>query len=303
MMADGAGSEASVAAAWSDRLLRECLTLDAAGHASFDWRTLSVVAATVGYMSSGTFDQLMDATRDAAAAPAGVLSDQELTKELMALRRLADVAEAAYLTRLRAFDQAGVSESQQALSTRAWVRHKLHVAPIETTRSLKIAKRLVDLPVIEAALIAGEIRVLHAAAIADAAALLGVDAIAGCQDALVEAAKADDPTRLRAALRGLGAAVDNKKAVKRAEKRAEGRWLDLARTFDDTLAIDGVLPDDDTAAIIEAAISSLAHPTGPDDSRTPAQRRADALVELCRRQLNSGQLPSHVASLPTSRGR
>jgi hypothetical protein len=207
---------------------------------------------------------------------------------------LADAAEAAYLSRLRTFDQRRVSESESALSTRGWVRHELHVAPAETSRLLKVARRLVDLPVIEAALIAGEIRIPHAAAIADAATLMGVEVIAGCQDALVAAARTDDPTRLRAALRGLGAAVDNKNAVRRAEKRDEGRWLDIASTFDGATSINGVLNggDDESGAIVQAAIDSLATPAGPDDERSPAQRRADALVELCRRQLSSGELPT-----------
>ncbi|WP_205856942.1 DUF222 domain-containing protein, partial [Phytoactinopolyspora endophytica] len=96
----------------------------------------------------------------------------------------------------------------------------------------------------------------------------------------------------RAALRGMGAAVDNKRAKKRAEKRDQGRWLDVAATFEGAVSIDGVLGPED-GAIVQTAIDALATPSGPDDTRSAAQRRADALVELCRRQLNSASLPTH----------
>ncbi|AYY13735.1 HNH endonuclease [Actinobacteria bacterium YIM 96077] len=244
-------------------------------------------------MSSELLKDLTEAVRELAASPVGELSDAEVTDQLVALRKLADAAEAAYLTRLRTFDTRGISETTSALSTRAWVRHQLHVAPGETSRSLKIARRLTDLPVVENALIEGTIRVPHAGAITDATALLGSEVIAGCQDALVEAARADEPSRLRAALRGLGAAVDDTRAVKRAEKRDEGRWLDLASTFDGAYAIDGVLGSEH-GAVVGTAIDALSRPAGPDDARTPAQRRADALVELCRRALAHGDVPSQA---------
>ncbi|NDL56158.1 HNH endonuclease signature motif containing protein [Phytoactinopolyspora mesophila] len=244
-------------------------------------------------MSSDTVVEIVNAAKQLAAVDTDSLSDDDIVTELVALRRLADVAEAAYLRRLRTFDTRRLSEQRSVLSTRSWVKHELHVAPAETSRVLNVAKRLVDLPVIEAALIAGDIRLPHAAAIADAAALLGTDVIAGCQDTLVAAAKTDDPTRLRAALRGLGAAVDNKDAVRRARRRDQGRWLDIASTFDGAVAINGMLPGDDEAgSVVATAIDALAKPSGPNDERTPAQRRADALVELCRRQLNSGLLPT-----------
>ncbi|NDL56322.1 HNH endonuclease signature motif containing protein [Phytoactinopolyspora mesophila] len=242
-------------------------------------------------MSSEMLDGLTAAVREVAAEPAADLSEARISDELLALRRLADAAEAAYLTRLRVFDKRRISESTSALSTGAWVRHKSHVAPAETSRALKIARMLTDLPVVEHALINGEIRVPHAEAITRAAKLLGTDVIAGCQDALVAAASTDDPTRLRAALRGLGAAVDDTKAAKRAEKRDQGRWLDLSSTFDGAVILDGVLGEED-GAIVNTAIDALATPSGPDDQRTPSQRRADALVELCRRALAAGDVPS-----------
>ncbi|WP_129711146.1 DUF222 domain-containing protein, partial [Haloactinopolyspora alba] len=252
-------------------------------------------------MGSVEVDRLVTVVQALAAAPAGELDDAVVAEELLALRRLADVAEAAYLSRLAVFDTRGVARRSEALSTRQWLRHHAHVAPGETTRAVKTAKRLTELPVVAAALAAGEIRRPHADAIVDAAALLGTDVIAGCQDALVDAARTDEPTRLRAALRGLGAATENTRAVREAEKRDQDRWLDLNTTFDGAVHLQGVLGAED-GAIVKAAVDALAAPDtthpraghgvagredagrgGGRDMRTSAQRRADALVELARR--------------------
>lgn len=228
--------------------------------------------------------------RTLAAVSADELSDADLVDELVTLRKLADIAEAAYLTRLAAFHYRGISETQRALSTASWIRHRLHVAPSETTRSLKIAGGLAQLPVVAAALIDGDIRVPHAQAIVDGATMLGTTVVAEAQGPLVAAARTDDPSRLRAALRGYGAAVDNPRAVREAERRNHGRWLELASTFDGAVHLQGVLGAED-GAIIKAAVAALSTPNG-GDTRTTTQRRADALVEVCRRQLSSADLPS-----------
>jgi hypothetical protein len=132
----------------------------------------------------------------------------------------------------------------------------------------------------------------HAAAIVDGATLLGHEVIAECQDALLAVARSEDPSRLRAALRGFGAAVDNPDAVKRAERRDHGRWLDLADTFDGAVCAQGVFGAED-GAIVKAAVDGLSAPVGADDERTPSQRRADALVEICRRHLAGEGSSSH----------
>ncbi|NDL59856.1 hypothetical protein, partial [Phytoactinopolyspora mesophila] len=103
-------------------------------------------------MSSSVLDELTAAVREIAAQAVGEFTDARVTDELVALRRLADAAEAAYLTRLRVFDTRRISETRSALSTRSWIRHELHVTPAETSRATKTAHGLSDFPVIEAAL-------------------------------------------------------------------------------------------------------------------------------------------------------
>jgi hypothetical protein len=47
----------------------------------------------------------------------------------------------------------------------------------------------------------------------------------------------------------------------------------------------------EAAAIINAAIDPLTGPAGKDDDRTAGQRRADALTDVCRLALATGELP------------
>jgi hypothetical protein len=51
--------------------------------------------------------------------------------------------------------------------------------------------------------------------------------------------------------------------------------------------------------VVLEALASLSAPTRePDDARTPEQRRADALVEICRRHLDSGAFPTKGGERP-----
>ncbi len=49
--------------------------------------------------------------------------------------------------------------------------------------------------------------------------------------------------------------------------------------------------------MLRAAIDPLTTPTGPDDTRTPGQRRHDALADVCRLALRSGELPENGGDL------
>jgi Domain of unknown function (DUF222) len=61
-------------------------------------------------------------------------------------------------------------------------------------------------------------------------------------------------------------------------------------SWEGMVAVNGLL-DPEGGQTLLAALEPLARPTNADDDRSGAQRRADALAELARRQLEGGRLP------------
>src|SRR5450759_3079577 len=98
---------------------------------------------------------------------------------------------------------------------------------------------------------------------------------AGCPPGLADLRAQGDPAGAEAA----------------AAAAHDRRRLTVAGTFAGAVVLDGVL-DPEAGATVLAALAPLAAPGGADDDRTPAQRRADALVELARRALDGAGLPS-----------
>jgi hypothetical protein len=79
----------------------------------------------------------------------------------------------------------------------------------------------------------------------------------------------------------------------RAQRR---RGLTLSLPVDGLVRLSGVLGTED-AATVQAALHPLSRPLAEDD-RTPAQRRADALIEVCRLALRTEELPDDGGEPP-----
>ncbi|WP_157408421.1 HNH endonuclease signature motif containing protein [Actinoplanes sp. N902-109] len=86
-------------------------------------------------------------------------------------------------------------------------------------------------------------------------------------------------------------------ALRHQEARALAlRGFSLSPAINGQVHVRGAL-DVQSAAVIRAALEPLCTPR-PDDERTPAQRRADALAEICQLALNNGELPEHGGEPP-----
>jgi hypothetical protein len=107
---------------------------------------------------------------------------------------------------------------------------------------------------------------------------------------LLEAACRLDPPRLRKVVGHLGEVADPDAAEQQALRRHDRRGLWVAPTLEGMVAVDGLL-DPEAGETLLTALEPLARPSTADDDRSGAQRRADALTELARRQLEGGRLP------------
>jgi hypothetical protein len=203
----------------------------------------------------------------------------------------------------------GLPADQGCTSTAVWLRNQLRMS-VSTGRRLVELGRLVDRrPVLEAAVSAGAVTVDQAGTIATAMASLpaaaGLETLAAAESALIGAAAQLDPQALRACgQRILGHLErdtgDEDSAAERAERAYQraraGRALYLARVEDGRVRLTGWL-DSEAAAVVTAALDPLCRPV-PGDDRTPTQRRADALADVCGLALRTTTLPDNGGDRP-----
>jgi hypothetical protein len=163
-------------------------------------------------------------------------------------------------------------------------------------RRVEIARRLPELPVTEAAFRDGAIGVEHTAVIARLASDVGTEATRGVEQTLVDAAHRLDPARLGWVAQHARHAIDPDGARRDVNGMHDRRRLHLSQTLDGVFVLDGLL-DAEGGALLRTAIDALDRPL-PAEERTAAQRRADALIELVRRQLQSGAVPDVTGQRP-----
>jgi hypothetical protein len=166
-----------------------------------------------------------------------------------------------------------------------------------------VAAELDRRPHVDRALAAGTIDARHAAVIAAALDELPGDidsgVVAEAETALLDFAERFEAGRLRR----LGARIldhiapqvtdeADRVALERAERRTRRRrGLTLGVPVDGAVRVTGVLTVED-AAVVQAAFDPLCTPR-PGDDRSPGQRRADALVDICQLALRTGTLPEN----------
>jgi hypothetical protein len=146
------------------------------------------------------------------------------------------------------------------------------------------------LPETAQALVAGELSATHATAVVDGTHQLPDPVVSAAEPVLVEAARRLDPPQLRRLVGHLVQVADPDGADRQRERRHERRGLWLSPTWDDMVAIGGLL-EPEAGNLLQAALEPLARPAAADDDRTGSQRNADALTELARRSLEGGWLP------------
>jgi hypothetical protein len=255
-----------------------------------------------------------------AAAPLWSVSDNEITDLLQAAHRL---EQTAVVLQARLVEQArvrGVPASQGHRSAARWLQSLLLLDP-RPARELVEAATAVRRPVVEQAMLeghtdAGQAAVIAATVEAIAAELdsLGVadDVASGeafqvvghAEQTMIDLAGRLSAHQLRRAGERILAHVApqwaeraDEAALARQEARARRRRsLTLSLPVDGLVRLSGVLGAED-AATVHAALHPLCRPL-PEDDRTIGQRRADALVEVCRLALRTTQLPDDGGEPP-----
>lgn len=217
--------------------------------------------------------------------------DANLVQRLGVLWRARSILDSALCRHVAAVHSRGAAAGDGAVSTQAWLRGRLRVAPGAAANLVRVAQHLRDLPETGKALGAGEISLDHAGVIAHLADAVGAERLGAGQQILLDQSRVDHPGNVRRAAKHLRILLDGDEADGAERRRYEGRYLSIARTFQGMVAIDGLL-DPVGGETVLAAITAATAPPRPGDDRSAQQRRADALVDICGRVAACGDLPT-----------
>jgi hypothetical protein len=241
------------------------------------------------------FAALTAAVQELATQDLSGLTDAVRAERVLVLRRLLDRLEGHWLAELAAVDARGAAGADQDVrfgSTAGWLRTRLHAGATTAGGWVKTARALFRGPLTATAtaLTDGQLSPAHAAVLAHGTHDLPDQLTAEAEPVLLDAARRLDPARLRQAVAHLREVIDPDTTTSQAERHHQRRGLWLAPTLEGMVALDGLL-EAEAGQTLVAALEPLARPASAADDRSGGQRRADALAELARRQLEAGRLP------------
>jgi hypothetical protein len=228
---------------------------------------------------------------DMAALPAAAQAQC-----LQVLERAGAKHTAARASALAAFTARGGFEDDGQRCARSWLKWQTQVTGGAAAGAVGWARRLAAHPAVRRALAAGAVSASWAREICTWSDLLPEADRQAADEILLAAAEGG------ADLAGLaGLAQEMRRRCAGPDKDSgdgfEDRSLDLGVTFGGAGRVNGDLTPECTAAL-SAVLESLGKKAGPEDARTAAQRRHDALEEACRRLVAAGELPDR-AGQPT----
>jgi hypothetical protein len=198
--------------------------------------------------------------------------------QVLALRDRLDarIAEAA-----GAFDTAQLWDIDGATSMTAWLRASAGMTQRAATRLAVLGRRMRQLPVLAAAYADGSLSGGQVDAIL---AQVNDSTVAVFAEQEAEVVPYLVPLTVAGTARAM-AAWKERASIDPVEPDEPERSLHLSQTLDDRYVLDGSF-DSEGGATVEAALR-LAGTNEPDDKRTPAAVRADALVTVCRHFLDN----------------
>jgi hypothetical protein len=242
------------------------------------------------------------------AAPTFTVPGAELTGCLDRVHTLTNRLAALQLALVREADARGLAAEAGATSTSTWLADRWRQHHGTVARLVKLAGTVRDGT--RAALASATVNVEQAAVISAAVGGLPTEHRGEAERFLLEQAHLFGPRQLsrlgERLLHVVAPEVADRRdaeALERAERRA---FQDRALSVLDVPGSSGVRLsgwlDREGAAVVRAALDPLCapcpDPAGGLDSRSPGQRRADALVDVCRIGLACGELPDNGGDRP-----
>jgi hypothetical protein len=233
------------------------------------------------------------------------VSDDELASYLDDLEHTDRFVDAERARALAELERREVVARDGHLSLVSWMVVRHGVAPSTAAGHVRMARALEQMPVTAEALAGGEVSSAAVSLLA-AAREAAPGPFERAENGLVDAARSLPVVKLRDAVAHWREKTDAERALQDEERRFERRRLHLSAALDGMVRVDGEL-DPVTGQTVLTALravedakvrAGVGHRSGErhgrsaePDARTPAQRRADALGEICRQWLDLAERP------------
>ena len=219
--------------------------------------------------------------------------DARIEEDFAELQRVVEIAEAQRLRRLAVIERRAIHQRDGHLSAASWLATSFRVGWGAAKEQVRVARGLEEMPETRKALDAGELS-LSAAQVLVAAREVDPEAFGRCEPQLVEAARIHQVRDLQKVAAHWRQAVERERAVDGEDELRRRRRLHASQTFAGMVRVDGDLDPETGETLLTAlrAIMDAESRSGTDDQRTPAQRRADALGEICRQWLDRSDRPT-----------
>jgi uncharacterized protein DUF222/HNH endonuclease len=222
------------------------------------------------------------------------LPDQRIQEDFAELQPAAELLEVERLRRLAELDRRRPFHRDGLLSTASWLASAFKVAWGAARQQVREARALEEMPDTRRALEEGEISMSSARGLviareADRAAF------EDCEKQLVDAARIHSMNDLQRIAGSWRQAVERERAMEGDEKLRQQRRLHASVTFLGMVRLDGNLDPETGETLLtalRAVLDAESRAWDEEDNRTPAQRRADALGEICRQWLDLAHRPN-----------
>jgi hypothetical protein len=231
--------------------------------------------------------RLQAAVDGLVAESTDAFSTEALGADMVDIRGAIDRLEAEFLRRLHRFHNERGAQSDGGGTTVSWLRRSCGMTAKAAAYRTHLARTLGELTASLDSARAGRASFGNVAMIAHLAGDVGVERVAPMEPILVQAAETLDPGRMRALTQAARLSLDPDGVLADANHAHERRWFECEQSYGGDWILRGQL-DAETGALLRQAIDALAHGLTLGETRSPSQRRADALVELAATQLRCG---------------
>jgi hypothetical protein len=224
------------------------------------------------------------------------LPDARIEEDFAELQQVCELLELERLRRLAEIERRRLFERDGHLSAASWLATRFRVAWGTARGQTHLARALTHMPATRHALEAGDVS-LSAARVLVAARDANHEAFDRSEDQLVDAARIHTINDLQRVASFWRQRVERDRLDEGLRAR---RRLHASVSFEGMVRVDGDLAPEAGETLLTAlrAVMDAGSRNGSDDDRTPPQRRADALHEICRQWLDLADRPTVAGERP-----